>query len=104
MIRRPPRSTLFPYTTLFRSTVSNESFLTGAGDDVVYADGSASTTSTMGGDDLIEAGADRDTGAAGGGEDLGGSGPQRGKSACKTGGGHPSRPRHARASIEHHAC
>src|SRR3712207_9313884 len=24
MIRRPPRSTLFPYTTLFRSDVSNE--------------------------------------------------------------------------------
>src|SRR5687767_15413848 len=24
MIRRPPRSTLFPYTTLFRSTVTNE--------------------------------------------------------------------------------
>src|SRR2546426_9351995 len=24
MIRRPPRSTLFPYTTLFRSLVSNE--------------------------------------------------------------------------------
>src|SRR3712207_8682364 len=24
MIRRPPRSTLFPYTTLFRSTVSEE--------------------------------------------------------------------------------
>src|SRR5258708_29944285 len=23
MIRRPPRSTLFPYTTLFRSTLSN---------------------------------------------------------------------------------
>src|SRR5437899_8810352 len=23
MIRRPPRSTLFPYTTLFRSTASN---------------------------------------------------------------------------------
>src|SRR5260221_5367057 len=23
MIRRPPRSTLFPYTTLFRSTVAN---------------------------------------------------------------------------------
>src|SRR5258707_4299796 len=37
MIRRPPRSTLFPYTTLFRSTgaavrrVMNESFTTGAG-------------------------------------------------------------------------
>src|SRR3712207_8831408 len=28
MIRRPPRSTLFPYTTLFRSTVA---------DDVVFA-------------------------------------------------------------------
>src|SRR2546422_5340783 len=25
MIRRPPRSTLFPYTTLFRSTVSRSS-------------------------------------------------------------------------------
>src|SRR3712207_7737599 len=25
MIRRPPRSTLFPYTTLFRSTVHGES-------------------------------------------------------------------------------
>src|SRR2546429_3180107 len=24
MIRRPPRSTLFPYTTLFRSTISRE--------------------------------------------------------------------------------
>src|SRR2546421_7520270 len=24
MIRRPPRSTLFPYTTLFRSTVSDD--------------------------------------------------------------------------------
>src|SRR3712207_6996149 len=26
MIRRPPRSTLFPYTTLFRSAVSTSSF------------------------------------------------------------------------------
>src|SRR5690348_17673814 len=26
MIRRPPRSTLFPYTTLFRSTTSNGGF------------------------------------------------------------------------------
>src|SRR3712207_8308987 len=26
MIRRPPRSTLFPYTTLFRSTVTGMSF------------------------------------------------------------------------------
>src|SRR5438034_4764930 len=27
MIRRPPRSTLFPYTTLFRSGFDGESFL-----------------------------------------------------------------------------
>src|SRR3712207_3759947 len=27
MIRRPPRSTLFPYTTLFRSDLTPESFL-----------------------------------------------------------------------------
>src|SRR5438034_2730998 len=26
MIRRPPRSTLFPYTTLFRSDVTTDSF------------------------------------------------------------------------------
>src|SRR2546422_8617106 len=30
MIRRPPRSTLFPYTTLFRSQVSDE-----AGENVI---------------------------------------------------------------------
>src|SRR5438309_5711960 len=29
MIRRPPRSTLFPYTTLFRSSVPSECFATG---------------------------------------------------------------------------
>src|SRR5438046_9681934 len=29
MIRRPPRSTLFPYTTLFRSVVEGESTLPG---------------------------------------------------------------------------
>src|SRR2546429_4154260 len=27
MIRRPPRSTLFPYTTLFRSSMSSTAFL-----------------------------------------------------------------------------
>src|SRR5687767_15501856 len=26
MIRRPPRSTLFPYTTLFRSTLGDDTF------------------------------------------------------------------------------
>src|SRR5689334_24694964 len=29
MLRRPPRSTLFPYTTLFRSRVSNPSSFSG---------------------------------------------------------------------------
>src|SRR5258705_5467049 len=31
MIRRPPRSTLFPYTTLFRSLSSGNGLLPGAG-------------------------------------------------------------------------
>src|SRR2546421_91482 len=30
MIRRPPRSTLFPYTTLFRSYLSNTAVVSGA--------------------------------------------------------------------------
>src|SRR5690349_22730126 len=33
MIRRPPRSTLFPYTTLFRSVETIESFLKGLRED-----------------------------------------------------------------------
>ena len=32
MIRRPPRSTLFPYTTLFRSSVENQTFEPGLQD------------------------------------------------------------------------
>src|SRR5690348_17566320 len=32
MIRRPPRSTLFPYTTLFRSVLAVEQLERGAGD------------------------------------------------------------------------
>src|SRR3712207_7940288 len=43
MIRRPPRSTLFPYTTLFRSTISNETVL-----DVV-ADGGTGISDASGG-------------------------------------------------------
>src|SRR2546422_5946523 len=37
MIRRPPRSTLFPYTTLFRSAVTR--YLAGGGTLVVLASG-----------------------------------------------------------------
>src|SRR3712207_8718281 len=32
MIRRPPRSTLFPYTTLFRSSEERQAFLLALGD------------------------------------------------------------------------
>src|SRR2546430_8898463 len=32
MIRRPPRSTLFPYTTLFRSEVADEALVVRAGE------------------------------------------------------------------------
>ena len=35
MIRRPPRSTLFPYTTLFRSTEGKEIIEVEAGDGAV---------------------------------------------------------------------
>src|SRR5256885_6112773 len=35
MIRRPPRSTLFPYTTLFRSTSARISYWRGAGDEAM---------------------------------------------------------------------
>src|SRR3712207_9012192 len=36
MIRRPPRSTLFPYTTLFRSLPDLEDALSGAGFTIVF--------------------------------------------------------------------
>src|SRR2546427_8072429 len=35
MIRRPPRSTLFPYTTLFRSDVRDAGFAGKAADEIV---------------------------------------------------------------------
>src|SRR2546422_1685808 len=34
MIRRPPRSTLFPYTTLFRSNLAKSRFLAAASHDL----------------------------------------------------------------------
>src|SRR5256885_11232317 len=40
MIRRPPRSTLFPYTTLFRSNMARQDFNEGRGLCVVYPHGS----------------------------------------------------------------
>src|SRR5256885_7256325 len=45
MIRRPPRSTLFPYTTLFRSKVNNANLNISAGDqDVVTVNGTLTLT------------------------------------------------------------
>src|SRR2546428_1183567 len=46
MIRRPPRSTLFPYTTLFRSTSPSGRILPRACGD--HGTGTASTTSMLG--------------------------------------------------------
>src|SRR2546422_4564483 len=37
MIRRPPRSTLFPYTTLFRSLLSGRKFFTPSAVSVAFA-------------------------------------------------------------------
>src|SRR5256885_11693088 len=51
MIRRPPRSTLFPYTTLFRSLRRRFLVLTRSSRDPVFwsgADGCPSTASTGG--------------------------------------------------------
>src|SRR3712207_8561187 len=39
MIRRPPRSTLFPYTTLFRSTATGLGTLAAEGRQVIQVDG-----------------------------------------------------------------
>src|SRR2546423_8795560 len=39
MIRRPPRSTLFPYTTLFRSLARRQTLAPGVGDGPVGAGG-----------------------------------------------------------------
>src|SRR5256885_3970972 len=38
MIRRPPRSTLFPYTTLFRSVGVVDPYATGAGRDLTRSE------------------------------------------------------------------
>src|SRR5256885_8351729 len=47
MIRRPPRSTLFPYTTLFRSSISGQEFLFRiCKDSIHYTDLSAWTPVT----------------------------------------------------------
>src|SRR3712207_8963119 len=68
MIRRPPRSTLFPYTTLFRSVLGdagadaasggdgNDHVRGGAGDDVLNGNGGHDAVRGDGGDDKIHGG------------------------------------------------
>src|SRR3712207_7147022 len=51
MIRRPPRSTLFPYTTLFRSALIGE-----AGRDELIGGPGADYLSGRTGDDLLDGG------------------------------------------------
>src|SRR5438034_6779509 len=46
MIRRPPRSTLFPYTTLFRSTNSHLMMLEQAIDEVLRSSGATFTSAS----------------------------------------------------------
>src|SRR3712207_8783409 len=48
MIRRPPRSTLFPYTTLFRSTFQEEAVMSTSATDVVVT--GLGATTPLGGD------------------------------------------------------
>src|SRR5947208_17006046 len=49
MIRRPPRSTLFPYTTLFRSLLFSGAFYLNIGSAVLLAAISASAWNLVGG-------------------------------------------------------
>src|SRR5258708_13778230 len=47
MIRRPPRSTLFPYTTLFRSVISDTATTTSATPDPVLTNNASSVATTV---------------------------------------------------------
>src|SRR5438876_9131432 len=58
MIRRPPRSTLFPYTTLFRSTATKEI-------QYVNAKGALTYTDIAGDPVLYKSKQDRKSGSAG---------------------------------------
>src|SRR5258708_9036130 len=47
MIRRPPRSTLFPYTTLFRSRQKIDSMITGRFADAATANANPTRNATL---------------------------------------------------------
>src|SRR5688572_31277218 len=52
MIRRPPRSTLFPYTTLFRSSGGSDILLGGADADTLSGDATSVAAEFQGDDHL----------------------------------------------------
>src|SRR3712207_8324396 len=61
MIRRPPRSTLFPYTTLFRSGEAGRDSVWGRnGNDTLYGDDGVDSLYGNGGNDRIDGGANSD--------------------------------------------
>src|SRR3712207_8336629 len=64
MIRRPPRSTLFPYTTLFRSTKRGDdgpNNIQGTnGSDQIYGLGGSDSLDGLDGDDRIVGGSGND--------------------------------------------
>src|SRR5688572_31115814 len=53
MIRRPPRSTLFPYTTLFRSTAAITPLAFATPDSGTCGDNTPTITGTAGDDNLV---------------------------------------------------
>src|SRR5260370_27599040 len=60
MIRRPPRSTLFPYTTLFRSTTDTGAYTIAAGATLDFSSGTRTigTGSSITGSGTLSAGED----------------------------------------------
>src|SRR3712207_7787779 len=72
MIRRPPRSTLFPYTTLFRSGIKggpgNDIIRGGTDDDTILGEDGDDTICGNGGNDVLDG--DDEENAAAAGTDL----------------------------------
>src|SRR3712207_7949936 len=58
MIRRPPRSTLFPYTTLFRSSERNHMVHGGTEGDYLAGQNGSDTMYAGGGNDVLDGGSD----------------------------------------------
>src|SRR5690349_22548337 len=70
MIRRPPRSTLFPYTTLFRSSSGRDVIAGEGGNDVVCSGSGNDDITLLEGDDKVNSGAGDDKVRGGAGNDY----------------------------------